>query len=46
MDVLRHMDSEEILFKVESSDGPGLVFPKEQNKDEDLLMLIMPVRLN
>jgi len=46
MDVLRHMDSEEILFKVESSDGPGLVYPKDQNENEDLLMLIMPVRLN
>jgi DNA polymerase-3 subunit beta len=46
MDVLRHIDTDEILLKVDSSDGPGLVFPNEQAEKEELLMLIMPVRLN
>lgn len=46
MDVLRHIDTDEITLKVESSDGPGLVFPDAQEEDEELLMLIMPVRLN
>lgn len=46
MDILRHIDTKEILIKVESSDGPGLIFPDVQGDDEELLMLIMPVRLN
>jgi DNA polymerase III sliding clamp (beta) subunit (PCNA family) len=46
MDVLKHIDTDEIALKVESSDGPGLVFPDAQEEDEELLMLIMPVRLN
>jgi DNA polymerase-3 subunit beta len=46
LDVLRHMDTEEVLFSLESSDGPGLIFPKEQKEKEELLMLIMPVRLS
>ncbi len=46
LDLLRHMDDEQIRFKVEDSDGPGLIFPFEGQEDEDLLMLIMPVRLS
>ncbi len=46
MDVLRHIDSNEIRFFVEDPDGPGLAFPSEQQEEEELLMLIMPVRLN
>ena len=40
------MDTDEVLFSLESPDGPGLVFPKEQKENEQLLMLIMPVRLS
>ncbi|NOX90827.1 MAG: DNA polymerase III subunit beta [Calditrichaeota bacterium] len=46
LDLLRHMDSEDIRFMVEDPDGPGLIFPMNQLEDEDLLMLIMPVRLS
>jgi DNA polymerase-3 subunit beta len=46
LDVLRHIDTESVRFSLESSDGPGLVFPHEQRKKEELLMLIMPVRLS
>ena len=45
LDILRHIDSEQVRFLVEDSDGPGIVLPKEQGEKEDLLMLIMPVRL-
>lgn len=45
-EILRHLDSEEIRFLIDDSDGPGLVFPSKQNDNEELLMLIMPVRLN
>jgi len=44
-DVLRHLDSEDVKFTVEDSDGPGVIFPIDQKENEELLMLIMPVRL-
>ncbi|RLD17089.1 DNA polymerase III subunit beta [candidate division KSB1 bacterium] len=46
LDILRHIDTDEVIIKIEDSDGPGLFFPAEQNEDEDLLMLLMPVRLS
>ncbi len=46
VDILRHIDSEDIKIKIEDSDGPGLFFPVEQEEDEDILMLLMPVRLS
>ncbi len=45
LDILRHIDSEKIRFMVEDSDGPGIVLPETQKENEDLLLLIMPVRL-
>jgi DNA polymerase-3 subunit beta len=46
LDILRHLDTDEIVLKIKDSDDPGLAYPSEQNKDEEILMLIMPVRLN
>jgi len=46
LDTLRHIGTEEIRLSLESTDGPGLVFPQEQKDQEELLMLIMPVRLS
>ncbi len=46
LDILRHVDSEDIKFLVEDEDGPGIVMPIEQKENEEMLMLIMPVRLN
>ena len=46
LDTLRHVDTNEVRLELESADGPGLVFPKEQKKQEELLMLVMPVRLS
>ena len=46
LDILRHLDTEEVKFLVEDSDGPGLLYPNEQDEKEEILMLIMPVRLN
>ena len=36
----------EVIFLVEDEDGPGVVVPSKKNEMEDILMLIMPVRLN
>ncbi len=46
LDLLRHMDAEKIRLMVEDADGPGLLFPDVQEEGEDILMLIMPVRLS
>ena len=46
LDILRHIDTDKIKFVVNDSDGPGLVYPNEQDKAEELVMLIMPVRLS
>lgn len=46
LDTLRHVGTEDIRISLESSDGPSLVFPQEQREKEELLMLVMPVRLS
>jgi DNA polymerase-3 subunit beta len=46
LDTLRHIGTEEIRLTLETSDGPGLVYPQKQEKNEELLMLVMPVRLS
>jgi DNA polymerase-3 subunit beta len=46
LDTLRHIGTDEIKITLESSDGPGLVFPEQQKNKEELVMLVMPVRLS
>lgn len=46
LDVMRHIDTDKIKILLENPDGAGLVYPFEQEKDEELLMLVMPVRLS
>ncbi|MCK4754397.1 MAG: DNA polymerase III subunit beta, partial [Calditrichia bacterium] len=46
LDTLRHIGTSEVRISLESQDGPGLVFPQEQKDKEELLMLVMPVRLS
>jgi DNA polymerase-3 subunit beta len=46
LDILRHIDTKDTKFSLESPDGPGLVFPEKQEENEELLMLVMPVRLS
>jgi len=46
IDILRHLDTKNIKFTVNDSDGPALLFPEEENENLSLTMLIMPVRIN
>ena len=46
LDILKQVDTPEVLFELGTPTSAGIVKPTEQEKDEDLLMLIMPVRLN
>lgn len=45
-EVLSNMDADEVIFKLSSPNRAGIVLPEEQEDDEDILMLIMPVMLN
>lgn len=46
LDILKKVDTNEVVFELGTPTSAGLVKPSEQEKNEDLLMLIMPVRLN
>jgi len=46
LDALRHIDTKEIKLELETSDGPGLLYPEKQREKEELVMLVMPVRLS
>jgi len=46
LDILKQIDTGEVVFELGSSTSAGIVRPTEQEEKEDLLMLIMPVRLN
>jgi len=46
IDVLSHVDTDEAVFMLSSPARAGIVQPSVQREGEDLLMLVMPVRLN
>jgi DNA polymerase-3 subunit beta len=46
IDVLSHIDAEEVEFKLSSPNRAAIVSPINKKEGEDVLMLIMPVRLN
>lgn len=46
LDVLRHIDTEEVVFKFKDPTSAGIITPISQKEDEELLMLLMPIRLN
>ena len=45
-DILTHLDEEEIIFKLHSPTKACIIEPSKENENEDLMMLLMPVRLN
>jgi DNA polymerase-3 subunit beta len=46
LDVVRHVDTERTKILLSSPITAAVILPIEQNEGEDLLMLLMPVRLN
>jgi len=46
VDVLSHLDTDEALFLFSTPARAAIVKPSTQREGEDLLMLVMPVRLN
>lgn len=46
VDILSHIDSDEIEFQLSSPVRAAIVTPVQQRANEDVLMLVMPMRLN
>ncbi len=45
-DLLRNVETEKAVFKLSTAIGPGIILPEKQADKEDLLMLLMPIRIN
>ncbi|MDZ7372981.1 MAG: DNA polymerase III subunit beta [candidate division KSB1 bacterium] len=45
LEILKHIDTERVVFRIQDEQTGALILPEEQAEDEELLMLIMPIRL-
>jgi len=45
IDMLTHLESDKVMFKFSSPTRAGIVSPENPSEDEDIIMLVMPVRL-
>ncbi len=45
-DILSHIDSDDIIFSFSSSVKAAIITPVTKKENEDVLMLVMPMRLN
>jgi DNA polymerase-3 subunit beta len=45
LEALRTMESDRVLVSLNTATSPGILTPVDQEKEEDLLCLIMPLRL-
>jgi DNA polymerase-3 subunit beta len=46
VDLLTHMDGEKAMFRFSEPNKAGIIVPDKTEEGEDLLMLVMPLRLN
>ncbi|MFQ5601784.1 MAG: DNA polymerase III subunit beta [bacterium] len=46
LDILRHLETEDVILEVKDPISAGIIYPGSQNKNEKILMLLMPIRLN
>jgi DNA polymerase-3 subunit beta len=46
VEMLSNLDSEQIRLNMSAPNKAGVIFPAEKDKNEDILMLVMPVMLN
>jgi DNA polymerase III subunit beta len=46
LEMLSNLDSEQIRINMSAPNKAGLIQPAEKDKNEDILMLVMPVMLN
>lgn len=45
-DILSHLEGEQITFKLHSPTKAGIIEPVKKEDNEDIMMLLMPVRIN
>lgn len=45
-DILNHVDSQDVIMELRSPVSAAVVYPTEQQENEELSMLLMPIRLN
>ena len=46
LDILRHLDTDDVTMMLKDSTSAGIITPPTQQDGEDILMLLMPIRLN
>jgi DNA polymerase-3 subunit beta len=46
IDILNNISSQEVVMELADPSRAGVIVPVEQNEEEDLLMLLMPMMLN
>jgi DNA polymerase-3 subunit beta len=46
IEILNNISSDEVVLQLADPTRPGVIVPRENEKNEDLLMLIMPMMLN
>lgn len=46
LEMLSNLDSDRVTFSLSAPNKAGVILPEEQDKNEDILMLVMPVMLN
>ena len=46
LDILRHIDTEEIVFDLKDSGSAAIIHPADQAEDEEITMLLMPIRIS
>lgn len=45
MEIIQHIDTEDVLMMLDTPVSAGIVLPSEQLEKEDVMLLVMPVRL-
>jgi len=46
LEMLRHVDTDEAILTFKEQNSGTLIFPSKQNEGEEILMLVMPIKLN
>lgn len=46
LDILKHLETDDIELRLKDPVSAGIIYPSEQKDGEEVLMLLMPIRLN
>jgi DNA polymerase-3 subunit beta len=45
-DILSHLEGDKVIFKLHSPTKASIIEPTKSEENEDIMMLLMPVRIN